>query len=1086
MNTSVWQAILHLGEEVLRADTLSGRCALIVSATERLLGGKAELWLDEWQFHLPGKEDAAIFSQAPADPALQRALELGKPCSGSEAERTWAAAPLALQGAVLGALQVSRPDRKPFSPQELDILQGLTGHIALALYTAHRLEVSAWRLEQLTLVRRVSAQLARLTDADELAQRVADLIQKTFHYYYVALFTCEAGESTLLLRSSAPAERSRLQPGLLRIPFGEGLIGLAAQLGQEILANDVRTEPRFRYEASLPETRAEVVLPLRIETRLLGVLDVQSDRLHAFHPNDLLVLRALADTIAIALEGTRLYTALEKRARQLALVAEVSEEITSILEPEKLLSRVAALIQERLGFPYVHLFTVHPNRRQILYEAGSGARSERYAAGYALHLDRDEGIIPWVARHGQTVLANDVSLEPRYRPSPLPPEDTRAELTVPLVYDNRVVGILDLQSDRVNAFSEEDVFLCEALADNIAVAIRNADLYRTERWRRRVAEGLREVAGLLSAEVSLEEVLDAILTELERNLPCDVSAIWLLDGEDLVLARLHGAEAEAVEEAVYFWPETKAYLATALAAEEPTIRRPTDPIGPSGAALGFPADYSSIAATLRIGEQPVGLLTLAHHEAGRYGHEAQAITATFASYAAVAIENARLYDAAQEQAYASAALLQVAQTVATAASLDETLASLVRLTPLLVGVQACAIFLREEESFRLAHAYGFLAEVEAVFQRTFRGDEFPLFEIAHRQGQMAFGILPSAEALDWLQPALPRSPEEAQYWLAAGEHLLMAFPLLIKGECYGMLLVEETDQALRFRHKRIEILASIAQETALSIQNEYLQRQMRDRERLEHEVQLARRIQQTFLPEQLPQLAGWDLAALWETAREVGGDFYDAIELPDRRLALLIADVSDKGMPAALFMALTRTLIRAVVRDTPSPAEVLRRVNDLILPDNRQQMFVTAVYLLLSAEDGQIRYANAGHNPPLWVRRSDGTVETLAPTGTALGVLEGVEIGERALTLEAGDLLVLYTDGLTEAFSSEGEIFGAARLQALLQSAAEKPVQDVIRAIREAVQAFVQGAPLMDDMTLLVARRVERQAGRSRRGRSQV
>lgn len=1084
MNPSCWHAIIHLGDDLLRAGSLSAQRDLIVTTASRLLQGRVELWWNEWFFRLPGTENNPIFPSAPSNEALQQALDLGRLCHASEAGHVWAAAPFLIQGTALGALQVIRPAANPFSSEELDLLQGLAGHTALALYTAHRLKVEAWRLEQLTLVRRVSAQLARLTSIEELAHRVADLIQKTFHYYYVAFFTCEEGEQTLRLRSSAPTERIVPKTALQQVRFGEGLIGLAAQFGQEILANDVRAEPRFRYEASLPETRAEVVLPLKIEERVLGVLDVQSDRLYAFHPNDLLVLRALADAIAVALEGTRLYAALEKRARQLTLVAEVSEEITSLLEPEKLLARVAALIQERLGFPYVHLFTVHPNRRQIIYEAGSGARSERYAAGYALHLDRDQGIIPWVARNGKTVLANDVSQEPRYRPSPLPPEDTRAELTVPLLYDNRVVGVLDIQSDRVNAFSEEDVFLCEALADSIAVAIRNADLYRTERWRRSVAEGLREVAGLLSAEVGVDDVLDAILNELERNLPCDVSAIWLLDGDDLTLAHLHGADVEEVQEVIRFWPETKAYLATALEAVEPTIRRPTDPIGPSGAALGFPADYSSIAAALRIGDQAVGVLTLSHHEPGRYGHEAQAITATFASYAAVAIENARLYDAAQEQAYASAALLQVAQTVATSVTLDEVLASIARLTPLLVGVRACGVYLWENGQFRPTYLYGFPQEVEEALQREFQEGEFSLLDEAYRRRQMAFGLLSGDKVKDWLQPILPRTTEEAQYWLTVGERLLMAFPLLIKGDFYGVLLVEETNKAIRFRRKRIEILTSIAQEAALSIQNEQLQRQMRDRERLEHEVQLARRIQQTFLPDQLPELEGWELAACWETAREVGGDFYDVIALPGSRLALLIADVSDKGMPAALFMALTRTLIRAVVRDVVSPAEVLQRVNDLIIPDNRQQMFVTAVYLLLSTESGEVRYANAGHNAPLWVQRAEGIITPLPPTGMALGVIENAKISEQTLTLRPDDLLLLYTDGLTEAFSPAGEIFGEARLRALLNSNLPHSAQDVMEAVRGGIHAFVKGASLADDMTLLVARRLGKRPARARRGRS--
>ncbi len=343
--------------------------------------------------------------------------------------------------------------------------------------------------------RKVSAQVAHVLDLDELTRRVTDLILSTFSYYFVAIFTLEPGQTVLGFRSSAgPARRGgkrRVAP-MGRVELGQGLVGLAAQTGEEMVVNDVRAEPRFRYVTKLSETRSEVVLPLKIENQVLGVLDVQSNQVDAFHPNDLLVLRALADNVAIAINSARLYSDLQKRLDQLAVVAEVSSDITSILELDKLLARVASLIYERLNFPYVHLFTVHPNRRQIIYEAGSGARSGALK-GYVLSLDNAEGIIPWVARNGKTVLANDVSQEPRFRPSPFPPQDTHSELTVPLIYDNQVVGVLDLQSNQTDAFAEADRFLFEALADNIATAIHNADLYRTERWRRQVADSLREV-----------------------------------------------------------------------------------------------------------------------------------------------------------------------------------------------------------------------------------------------------------------------------------------------------------------------------------------------------------------------------------------------------------------------------------------------------------------------------------------------------------------------------------------------------------------------------------------------------------------
>ncbi len=268
---------------------------------------------------------------------------------------------------------------------------------------------------------------------------------------------------------------------------------------------------------------------------------MQSDRLGAFHPNDLLVLRALADTIAIAINGVRLYGELEKRAEHLEMVAEVSNDITSILDLDELFNKVVALIKERLDFPYVHLFTVHPNRRQVIYETGSGARSASLK-GYVLDLDNDAGMIAWVAREGKTLLANDVAKEPLYEPSPLPPTDTCAELTIPLVFNDQVVGVLDLQSDRINAFSSEDRFLCEALADSVASAIHNAELFSTERWRRQIADSMREVAGSISAELGVDEVLDRILVELEHNLPCEVASVWLLSGDDLYLAQAHGAD----------------------------------------------------------------------------------------------------------------------------------------------------------------------------------------------------------------------------------------------------------------------------------------------------------------------------------------------------------------------------------------------------------------------------------------------------------------------------------------------------------------------------------------------------------------
>ena len=1077
--SSDWRALAGLGEQLASTTSLSAQRDRIINMTRRLVTGEVDVWLHENLFRLPDWDEEVLFPPEPELDGMREAFHSGKPVikkSSTEetSYRTCAAFPLADQGFTLGVLQVSHNDKDEFLQDELELLAGLADVISVGLFAAHRVGVERFRLNQLNLVREVSAQIANVMDVDELARRVTKLIQKTFHYYYVSIFTREPGERKLRFRSSASAPRKgrRKKQAFLEVELGQGLIGQTAQSGERIVVEDVSADERFRFIPSLPETKSEVVLPLKLKDRVLGILDVQSDQIHAFHPNDLLILDALAANIARAVEGAHLYSDLRRRADQLALIAEVSEAVTSTLDLSELMHITAELIHEKFGYPFVHLFTVHPNRRQVIYEAGSGARSPELE-NYSVSLDNPRGIIPWVARTGKVVLANDVSREKRYVPAPFLPDKTRSELCIPLWFDQEVVGILDVQSDHLNAFTEDDQMIFEAVAGSIASAIHNADLYQSEQWRRQVADSLREVAVLLSAHVGVEQVLDAVLAELYNSLPVEVSAIWLFEDGDLYLAAVHGCDEDSLEDARRASPEASIALMSALISDQPVIRPSGAPRWPSGLAAGFDDDYSSIAAPLHVGDQPVGVLTLAHPTPGRYGHEAQAMTTTFASYAAVAIENARLYDSAQEQAYASAALLQVAQAVVSLNDLDEILGTIIRIMPILVGVDHCVLYLwdSDKEAFCPYEEYGLSEEDELEFwESDYPLQASPLLDAAHDQARLlAMPVDPEASLQDWLKlQSLDDASESAA--LAGNRQLLLAVPLLIKNDIFGILLVQEAPGGLRFRARRLDIINGITQQAALAVQNDRLQGEKVLRERLETEAQLARQIQQTFIPETMPLLSGWELAARWRTARQVGGDFYDVIELPDKRIGLFIADVADKGMPAALFMALTRTLVHAAVASTESPAEALRRVNDLLIPDTQQGMFVTAVYAVLYPKTGKLVYANAGHNPPLWSTR-DGKIERLTRTGMALGVIEGEQVEERSIKLAEGDCLLLYTDGLNESFSPEGDIFGEERIISALQAGKDKSAERLLQGIESDLDEFVGDEDQADDLTMLLLKR---------------
>ncbi len=1076
-SSSDWRELARLGEQLIGTTSLSAQRDHIIASAARLFKGDVDLWLDENLFRLPDAREESVFPSFPETQAITRALksrglltnlQKGRRKGGSR-ER-WVAIPLKNRDTTLGAIQVIRPHGPDFIKEELDLLVGLASMIGLSLVASHRVAVEGFRLNQLNLVSEVSAQIANVLDLNELTERVTQLIQQTFHYYYVAIFTLRERSTALRFRASAmaPREGKRRAKVALEVKIGQGLIGEAAASGERIVVPDVRKDKRYRFIDALPETRSEVVIPLKIEGRVLGVLDVQSNQPDAFHPNDLLVLNALADSIARAVEGTRLYYDLRRHSDHLALIADVSKSVSTSLELNTLMQNVSDLIHHRFKHPHVYLFTVHRNRRMIEYQAGSGERSAD-SVGFTIPLDDPLGIIPWAAREGKTVLANDVRKDKRYIPSPLPPENTKSEICVPLMYDGEVVGLLDIQSDRYNAFTAEDRFMFEAVADNIAIAIHNAALYRSEQWRRQVADSLREVAGLISADADVDDVLEVILLELEKNLAVDISAIWLLEDDELYLAASHNIDEALLESTLYGAPEAYAALMRVVESDGAEIRKPTDVVGASGLAAGFDQNYSALAVPLRVGDQPFGVITLAHHSPGRYGSEARAVATTFASYAAVAIENTRLYDIAQEQAYASAALLQVAQAIVSLNDLDEILDTIIRIMPILVGVERAALYQFDSltDKFIPSQQYGLHEEDEADFwARSFALGEFSLLDSCRGATGMVASPLEGARGLNAWLSAEPTN--EAN--LANPNALLFAVPIAVKDALYGVMLIEEAAGGLRFRSRRLEIINGIAQQAALAIQNDVLQREMVVRERLETEVQLARQIQKTFLPESLPQIEGWEFAARWKTARQVGGDFYDVFDLPNNRIGLFIADVADKGVPAALFMALTRTLVRAAVIESESPAEAMRRVNDLLIPDTRQGMFVTAVYAVLDLDKNEFTYVNAGHNPPLWVKR-DGTLERLTRTAVALGVLINDPVTERTIQLEKEDSLLLYTDGLTESFNSDREFYGEARLTEAILANHCSSASELMDVVEKSLLDFVQDVPPADDLTMLAVRR---------------
>lgn len=297
----------------------------------------------------------------------------------------------------------------------------------------------------------------------------------------------------------------------------------------------------------------------------------------------------------------------------------------------------------------------------------------------------------------------------------------------------------------------------------------------------------------------------------------------------------------------------------------------------------------------------------------------------------------------------------------------------------------------------------------------------------------------------------------------------IAVPLVSQGELIGLLNLGPRLSEQEYSADDRTLLSNLATQAAPALRVAQLVRQQKEearaRERIEQELHVARLIQQTLLPKDLPQLPGWAVSAYYQPAREVGGDFYDFVTLPEGQMGIIVADVTDKGVPAALVMATTRSMLRSAAEQLVSPCQVLRKANDHLCEDIPENMFVTCVYAVLNPFSGNVRYANAGHDLP-YIRHANGISELYA-TGMPLGLMPGMDYEEKEITIKPGETILFHSDGLAEAHNQQREMFGFPRLKEKM--AAHQGGPDLINFLIAELNSFTgEGWEQEDDVTLVV------------------
>ena len=308
-----------------------------------------------------------------------------------------------------------------------------------------------------------------------------------------------------------------------------------------------------------------------------------------------------------------------------------------------------------------------------------------------------------------------------------------------------------------------------------------------------------------------------------------------------------------------------------------------------------------------------------------------------------------------------------------------------------------------------------------------------------------------------------------------GTTSVIVTPLLYGKQNMGVLALGNGPMSAAFTQSDFVVFKSIAEQSAFALYNAVIYSEANEKKRLDHDLKIAREIQRILLPSEAPAIPGFEISGLNIPASQVSGDYYDYIKVDDERLGVAIADVSGKGVPASLIMAICRSVLRSQAPENSSPSEVLKKVNRQLYPDIKEDMFISMAYLILDHARATVTLSRAGHDAPLLYRSATQELTALKPPGLVLGIDSGSVFdriaNDFAIPLERDDCLILYTDGVTEALDANGDEFGPDRMKHSVQASAMDGPQAVINRLIEDVRSFVDSTPQNDDITLIVIRK---------------
>lgn len=576
------------------------------------------------------------------------------------------------------------------------------------------------------------------------------------------------------------------------------------------------------------------------------------------------------------------------------------------------------------------------------------------------------------------------------------------------------------------------------------------------RVRTRTEKLLLEAARRFNATLEYEELIEQVLNLVTSAVDAEAALVFRVDHSrpDMKIRFMSCPECTVK---VFFQEFGSGVVAAVAEYKEPVIVNDPDEVSDAEKEIGRKAgvEIRTLLSVPLIGKgQMIGVIEAFNKKDGPFTEADLDILVGLANQIAVAIDNAHLYRAVRREALEKNLLYEVGMKLSGTLEMDELLKEIMNTLKKIIDYSAGGIFLIDPDKEEIGSVY-----IVGYGERLQKEPNLKL-------GQGLIGnVGRSGEPV-----VVPDVSKDPRYFDAhPGTKSEVVVPIKLNDKTIGVLNLESNEIGAYDNHA-VALLSAFAAQAAISIERTRLHQKIVQGRKIDEQLNITREIQRSFLPDTNPQIHRYDIAGTNIPSEQVGGDYYDFIPIVEGQTGIVVGDVSGKGIPAALIMASFRSSLLAEIRNNYSIATICRKVNSLVYESVRAGNFVSAVYGVLDSKNHIFTFCNCGHNLPVHIKYN-GEVDYLKEGGQVMGVSPDVQYEQRPAFINAGDIIVLYTDGVTEVFDSKGREFGMDRLIKVVKDNKNLPAFEILDKIVTTARAFASKEHLFDDLTAIVLKR---------------